>query len=169
VTAKTNFDPYFTLYSYYQPASVQVTYLAPALAIKPKHPRLTFKELAAAEGNLHYLRDGELQLFRRPESRVWQMRWRLELGGWHRASTRKTNLEAAKRAACEMYDEGRYRERMGIAPTQRTFKEIAQTTVDELKRDLVAGMAFPQISRQIMMSKLNWSHANATYEICRRV
>jgi hypothetical protein len=30
-------------------------------------------------------------------------------------------------------------------------------------------LAFPQISRQIMMSKLNWSHANATYEICRRV
>lgn len=139
MTAKTNFDPYFTLYSYYQPASVKVTYSAPALAIEPKHPRLTFKELAAAKGNLHYLRDGELQLFRRPESRVWQMRWRLELGGWHRASTRKTNLEAAKRAACEMYDEGRYRERMGIAPTQRTFKEIAQTTLDELKRDLAAG------------------------------
>jgi hypothetical protein len=32
-----------------------------------------------------------------------------------------------------------------------------------------SSMAFPQISRQIMMSKLNWSHANATYEICRRV
>jgi len=30
-------------------------------------------------------------------------------------------------------------------------------------------LAFPHISRQIMMSKLNWSHANATYEICRRV
>jgi len=30
-------------------------------------------------------------------------------------------------------------------------------------------VAFPRISRQIMMSKLKRSHANATNEICRRV
>jgi hypothetical protein len=30
-------------------------------------------------------------------------------------------------------------------------------------------LAFPQISRQIMMSKLKRSNANATHEICRRV
>ena len=54
MTAKTNSDPYFTLYSYYyQPASVQVTYSAPALAIEPKHPRLTFKELAEARKALN--------------------------------------------------------------------------------------------------------------------
>jgi len=31
------------------------------------------------------------------------------------------------------------------------------------------GLAFPQISRQIMMSKLKRSHANGTNEICPRV
>ncbi len=30
-------------------------------------------------------------------------------------------------------------------------------------------VAFPQISRQIMMSKLKWRNANATNEICPRV
>ena len=30
-------------------------------------------------------------------------------------------------------------------------------------------VAFPQISRQIMMSKLKRSHANGTNQICRRV
>jgi hypothetical protein len=30
-------------------------------------------------------------------------------------------------------------------------------------------LAFPQISRQIMMSKLKWRNANATSEICPRI
>ena len=92
-----------------------------------------------AQETLHYLRDGEVVLYKRARSRVWQCRYRLFNGAWVRVSTRKTALEYAQQIACDLYDEARYRERLGLAPVQKTFAEIARITVEELQRDLTAG------------------------------
>ena len=92
-----------------------------------------------AHKKLHYLRDGEVVLYKRARSRVWQCRYRLFNGAWVRVSTRKTALEYAQQIACDLYDEARYRERLGLAPVQKTFAEIARITVEELQRDLTAG------------------------------
>jgi integrase len=89
--------------------------------------------------NIHYLRDGELVVYRRARSRVWQCRFKLYSNTWYRVSTRKTDLEFAKQRAGELFDEARYRERLGIAVTQRKFSEIARATVAELNADLAAG------------------------------
>jgi integrase len=43
------------------------------------------------------------------------------------------------RRAGDIYDEAKFRERMGLSITQRKFREIARTTVDELERELSAG------------------------------
>lgn len=43
------------------------------------------------------------------------------------------------RVAGELYDEARYRERMGLAPTRKTFSQIAALTVEGMRRDLAAG------------------------------
>ena len=51
-----------------------------------------------------------------------------------RVSTRKSMLEHAARVATDLYDEARYRERLGLAPVQKSFADIARTTVEELKR-----------------------------------
>jgi integrase len=94
---------------------------------------------ATAQSNVHYLRDGEVVVYKRTRSRVWQCKYKLFTGAWVRVSTRKTAFEYAARVATELYDEARYRERLGLAPTHKTFAEIARITVDDLKRDIAAG------------------------------
>lgn len=92
-----------------------------------------------ANESLYYLRDGEVVLFKRARSRVWQCRYKLFNGTWMRLSTRKTALEYAKKVACNLYDESRYREQLGLAPVQKSFADIARITVEELRRDITAG------------------------------
>jgi hypothetical protein len=85
------------------------------------------------------LRDGELILFRRSDSRIWQYKFKRESGSWYRASTRKSVLDQAKRVAMDLHDEARYRERLGLAPAHKSFKDIALATVEDMQRDLAAG------------------------------
>ncbi len=99
----------------------------------------TYTALPDAEPCIHTLRDGEVVLYKRTRSRVWQCRYKLFTGQWVRVSTRKTAYEHAVRVATDLYDEARYRERLGLAPVQKSFADIARTTIDELKRDLAAG------------------------------
>jgi AAA15 family ATPase/GTPase len=57
-----------------------------------------------------------------------------------------------------------------IGPNNEGKSNILRALVSSLQfLGSLGGVAFPQISRQIMMSKLIRSHANATNEICRRV
>ena len=89
---------------------------------------------------MHLLRDGEVVLYRRQRSRVWQCRYKLSTGAWQRQSTRKTALEQAVRVACDLYDEARFRQRLGLAAVAaKTFADIAAITVVELRNDLAAG------------------------------
>ena len=89
---------------------------------------------------MHLLRDGEVVLYRRKRSRVWQCRYKLSTGEWQRQSTHKTALEHAVRVACDMYDEARFRQRLGLAAVAaKTFADIAAITVAELRNDLAAG------------------------------
>jgi hypothetical protein len=41
--------------------------------------------------------------------------------------------------AGKLYDEARFRERMGLAPSRKTFSQIARLTLKEMRRDLAAG------------------------------
>ena len=110
----------------------------PATATSTASP-LRLSTAAAAEPHIHHLRDGEVVLYRRPRSRIWQCRYKQEQGGWARITTGKTSLDMATRVACEQYDEARFRQKLGLAPQQRTFASIAQATVAELQRDIAAG------------------------------
>ena len=62
-----------------------------------------------------YLRDGELVVYRRTRSLLYQCRYKLADGTWYRQSTRKASLEHAVAVACDIYDEARY---SGIPPNQ---------------------------------------------------
>jgi len=118
----------------------QLCYPTPGKLSPP--PRAAFKTSAAlpdAAPRTHTLRDGELVLYKRKSSRVWQYRYKLFAGQWVRVSTGKTVLEHAARVAADSYDEARYRERLGLAPVQKSFADIARVTVEELRRDLAAG------------------------------
>jgi integrase len=105
----------------------------------PAFPTVPAQSQAVSGHDVYYLRDGEVILYKRKRSRVWQCKYKLFTGTWRRVSTRKTNRDYAEQVACNLYDEARYRERMGLAPVQKSFAEIARITVEELKRDLAAG------------------------------
>jgi len=57
----------------------------------------------AAPPNLVYLRDGEVVIYRRTRSLLYQCRYKLADGTWHRTSTRKASIEHAVTAACDLY------------------------------------------------------------------
>jgi integrase len=99
----------------------------------------TTGKLPATQARIHTLRDGELVLYKRSHSRVWQFRYKLYDNQWHRQTTKRTVLMDAVRVAGELYDEARFRERMGLASTRKTFSQIAALAVEEMRRDLAAG------------------------------
>jgi len=122
--------------TYHLPTSIKVTFSG---APTPAPAAKSIKDLTAGTDQIHRLRDGELILFRRSDSRVWQYKFKRESGSWYRASTRKSVLEHAKRVAMDLHDEARYRERLGLAPAHKSFKDIALATVEDMQRDLAAG------------------------------
>ena len=122
--------------TYHLPASIKVTFSG---APTPAPAAKSIEELTAGTEQIHRLRDGELILYRRSDSRIWQYKFKRESGSWYRASTRKSVLEHAKRVAMDLHDEARYRERLGLAPAHKSFKDIAMATVEDMQRDLAAG------------------------------
>ena len=71
--------------------------------------------LVPAAPKLTHLRDGGLVLHRRQRSLLNQCRFKRPNGKWHRQSTGKASLEQAIPRACDIYDEARYRLRLGLA------------------------------------------------------
>ena len=122
--------------TYHLPTSIRVTFSG---APTPAPAAESIKDLTAGTDQIHRLRDGELILFRRSDSRIWQYKFKRESGSWYRASTRKSVLDQAKRVAMDLHDEARYRERLGLAPAHKSFKDIALATVEDMQRDLAAG------------------------------
>lgn len=93
----------------------------------------------ALPDQLHKLRDGEVVLFMREESSRWQARYKLPDNSWHHISTKRTNLDEAKRIAGDAYDEAKYRFKHGQAPVSRRFRDVARLTIIELDNAKAAG------------------------------
>lgn len=89
--------------------------------------------LATANAQHIHLRDGEVVLYRRSRSLLYQCRYKLADGTWYRQSTRKASIEHAVAVACDLYDEARYRQRLGLAHQTHTFAQIAAVTLAELR------------------------------------
>ena len=89
--------------------------------------------LATADAQQIHLRDGEVVLYRRSRSLLYQCRYKLADGTWYRQSTRKASIEHAVAVACDLYDEARYRQRLGLAHQTHTFAQIAAVALAELR------------------------------------
>ena len=85
-----------------------------------------------------YLRDGELVVYRRTRSLLYQCRYKLADGSWVRQSTRKAALEHAVAVACDIYDQSRYRQRLGLAHRTHSYAQIAALTLTELRKQIDA-------------------------------
>ena len=90
---------------------------------------------------IHHYRDGDVVVYGRPHSAVWQYRCKLTGGRWLRLSTRQRNRQDASHRACELCDEMRFRERLGLVPQRRRFRDIAQATLEQLRTELASGSA----------------------------
>ena len=75
------------------------------------------------------LLQGELTLFKRPNSHQWQCRFKLPTGQWHTASTATEDLEAAQTQAISIYETIKIKISTGLAVKTKTFKQVA---VDEI-------------------------------------
>ena len=58
-------------------------------------------QLKYAEPTELYLRDGDVVLFRRPNSPLWQCRFKRHDNTWGRVSTKQASIEHAVRVACD--------------------------------------------------------------------
>ena len=75
---------------------------------------------------LHHLRDGCVVLYKRDNSEVWQVRFKLFDMKWHRFTTKHRELAYAKKVAAEMYDRARFKEEMGIPLSTKRFGAVAE-------------------------------------------
>ena len=105
--------------------------IAQHLTSKPSPHALALLPIANPQ-HIH-LRDGEVVLYRRSRSLLYQCRYKLADGTWYRQSTRKASIEHAVAVACDLYDEARYRQRLGLAHQTHTFAQIAAVALVELR------------------------------------
>lgn len=85
------------------------------------------------------IRDGEVVLYRRDLSSKWQARFKLPNSGWHRISTKRSNLTEAKRIAGEAYDKARFRAAEGLNAISKRFSDVAKQSVALMEKALSNG------------------------------
>jgi integrase len=113
--------------------------LLPSTSTSTAIRKIVLSELTNSQPHIVYLRDGELVVYRRDHSPVWQCRFKRQDGKWHRQTTTHYSLENAIATACDLYDQARYRQRLGLAHETRTFAQIARATLAELRNELDLG------------------------------
>ena len=106
----------------------------------PHHQPHPLATLPYTEPEVIHLRDGEVVLFKRNHSLLWQCRYKLADGSWQRVSTRRASIEAAVAVATNLYDESRYRQRLGLAHRAQSFAHLAAAVLEDLRRQLDAGV-----------------------------
>lgn len=104
-----------------------------AQPLTSKQTSYALASLATAQPQNIHLRDGEVVLYRRSRSLLYQCRYKLADGTWYRQSTRKASIEHAVAVACDLYDEARYRQRLGLAHQTHSFAQIAAVALAELR------------------------------------
>ena len=98
--------------------------------------RTSLSALHAAQPKSILLRDGEVVVYRRSRSLLYQCRFKLADGTWTRQSTGKAALEHAIARACDMYDEARYRQRLGLAHRTHSVAQIAAICCADLRQQI---------------------------------
>jgi hypothetical protein len=71
------------------------------------------------------LLDGDLTLYKRPNSHQWQCRFKLATGAWHSASTGSDQLAEATTQAISIYETVKVKLASDLAIKTRTFRKLA--------------------------------------------
>lgn len=121
-----------------KPVAIAATPIFSTVEPQPRQG-LSLESLKPAPPTVIHLRDGEVVLYRRAGSPYWQVRYKLRTGAWVRESTAQAAIENAIPTACELYDEARFRQKLGLAHKGRTFTELAHETLNHLRLEMDAG------------------------------
>jgi len=89
------------------------------------HNRRIRASLTATSPTAFCLRDGEVVIYRRTRNLLYQCRYKLADGAWHRQTTGKASIEHTIASACNLYDEARHRQRLGLAHQAHSFTQFA--------------------------------------------
>ena len=108
-------------------------------ADKPQS-QLKHLHITARKETTHHLRDGEVVLYLRPDSQVWQVRYKLYDRKWRCVSTRHRQLEWAKKAAGEIYDRARFRQEEGLPQKSIRFDALANECLKLLQVEIERGI-----------------------------
>jgi len=95
---------------------------------------------AKAIEHIAYARDGEVVLYKRVDSKIWQARFKLKDGKWHRISTKQRNFEYATQTACEAYDRARFLKAENLPIVSKRFDAIAKIATKEMQDQLDSGV-----------------------------
>ena len=121
--------------------ATQIDFLQLARHIRPDIPStLQHLKFITQLPNTHHLRDGDVVLYQRPTSRVWQVRYKLADRKWHCMSTKQRQLDNAKRAAGELYDRARFRQDEGIPQKTKRFDALARSCIAALELEISQGI-----------------------------
>jgi len=103
-------------------------------------PLIKRLHITARKDTTHHMRDGEVVLYLRPDSKVWQVRYKLFDRKWRCVSTRHRQLDWAKRAAGEIYDRARFRQEEGLPQKSIRFDALAKECLKILKVEIERGI-----------------------------
>jgi integrase len=107
-------------------------FFRPALgAASPQHPTLKTSPRADT-----YSVSPEIIIYRRDRSTVWQCRFKLRDGRWHRLSTGCVDADQARVSAITLAEQWAVREELGLPVKRPCFSVIARAVVDELRGSL---------------------------------
>jgi len=146
----------------------------------PKLTELSLSEEYPHE-QIHHMRDGAVVLYKRRESSVWQVRFKLfDRNEWYCFSTKHRELIFAKRRAADMYDRARFKEELGIPQSVKRFSSAAEACMKQLDREIEQGIKpstnddYKRVIRRYLIpffGKYNLSSINSTlvreYEMWR--
>ena len=85
------------------------------------------------------LRDGDITLYHRRDSKNWQADIRLPDGGRHTVSLRTANEKTAKDKVILIYEDMYFRYKHGLTAVVMLFKDAADAWLKELRAEVRAG------------------------------
>ena len=89
--------------------------------------------------NLAHARGGEVVLYKRPDSKRWQARFKLKDLKWHRVATKHANIQYAAETACEAYDRARFLFDAKVPISSKRFDVVAKLAAEEMEEQLASG------------------------------
>jgi integrase len=94
--------------------------------------------MSAKKETTHIISEGELVLYKRERSSIWQCRYKVG-GVWQRASTKERKLKDAKEIAKELRLTAEIRKRDNLPVITRKFRDVAKLAVQRMEQKLANG------------------------------